>query len=574
MAITMKKQLITILVIILFFSCTVTSESYRTLSGNIKYKGSQQGPVQIKLYKLDVSAQGEARPLSKGDIYGAKKPFKEITLSELAAYEFSQLPPGHYSVLAYMDLDRDGKLDFKPIEPLGWYASQLGARFSSVDLTRENKENIDFLLRAPTPFPEKDIQIKHGALRWIKGMPVLQLQGTGEERGYAHGYLLGRQIIDFFEFYIIEDVWQSAKNYTDIYIPFLETHFKIPPEYDKESQALIQGMKDSGIDMHIESLGRDFDQIDLLAINAYIERRAAFPVSSPSSCTQFAFWGDFTQGNTLQGGLVAARNMDGECDVRKVTVSHFLIFAVDSSEPDHKRWISFMWPGFIGTISGINEDGLYSMENAGGTGPGEVKGNITPCSWVQRDILEREIQTITPSTILKEMNRFKCDGGGVTAPGSIILWVMPFQGQENPAFVYEGDRFGGKLRCPEEVRPTHPHNIMASNHHKVYGFDPSQPHLSFGKRISFSSLWRYEAGMNEMEAWARQKKALGIPEAKRLLQIVSHGSTEYSVIFSANQMRIWVAVDDLQTNLWDAPYLEWKEYPFEQLFMDIPHQLP
>jgi len=575
MHLAMKKQLITILVIILFLSCAVTSESHRTLSGRIKYKGNQKGPVHIRLYKLDGPAQGEARPLSKMDIYGAKKPLKEITLSEPSAYEFSQLPPGHYSVIAYMDLDKDSEIDFKPVEPLGWYASQPGARFSPVDLSKENQTNVDCLLRTPTPFPEKDIQREHGALRWIKGLPVLQLQGTGEERGYAHGYLLGRQIIDFFEFYVIEDVWQSAKNYTDVYVPFLETHLRIPPDFEKESQALIKGMKDSGIDLGVESLGRDFNQTDLLAINAYIERRAAFPVSSPSSCTQFAFWGDFTQETALQGGLVAARNMDGECDVRKVTVSHFLIFAVvDPSETGHKRWISFMWPGFIGTISGINEDGLYSMENAGGTGPGPVKGNITPCSWIQRDILEREIPTITPSGILKEMNRFQCDGGGITAPGSIILWSMPFQGQENPAFVYEGDRFGGKMRCPEEVRPIHPHTIMASNHHKVYGFDPDQPQLSFGRRVSFSSLWRYEAGMNGMEAWTRQKKALGIPEAKRLLQIVSHGSTEYSVIFSANEMKIWVAVDDLKTNMWDAPYLEWKEYLFEQLFTDKPPSHP
>jgi len=558
--------------IILFLFCAITAapDQYQTLSGSIQYEGDQKSPVQIRLYKLDVTSQGRVASLSKSDIYGAKKPFKEITLDQPSVYEFPRLPSGHYTVVAFMDLDKDQKLDFKPVEPFGWYADHPGARFSSVDLTKESKSNVDCLLRAPTPFPEKEIQIEHGALTWIKGLPVLQLQGTAEERGYAHGYILGTQIIDFFEFYIIEDTWQSAKNYTDIFVPFLETHFNLPPEFEKESHALIQGMKDSGIDMSVESLGRDFNSTDLLAINAYIERRAAFPVSPPSSCTQFAFWGDFTQDIGLQGRLIAARNMDGECDVRKVTVSHFLIFAVDPSEPGRKRWVSFMWPGFIGTISGINEDGLYSMENAGGTGPGPVVKNITPCFWVQRDILEKGIPKASAEKILNKMNQFQCDGGGVTAPGSIILWASPYQGQKNPAFVYEGDRFGGKIRGPEEVRPIHPHNIMASNHHKSYGFDPEQPQLSFGRNVSFSSLWRYEAGMNELEAWARQEKTLGILEAKRLLQIVSHSSTEYSVIFSANEMKIWVAVDDLKTNMWDAPYLEWKEYHFDQLFNHSP----
>ncbi|MFW6140149.1 MAG: hypothetical protein ACOC5S_02200 [Acidobacteriota bacterium] len=566
----MKGRFSIITIIIFFLSCTAFSEQYRTLSGKIKYKGNQKGPIQVRLYKLDVTSQGRVVPLSKRDLYEAKNPFKEITLEQPSAYEFSQLPPGHYTVLAYMDLDKDLHLDFKPVEPMGWYASQPGARFSPVDLTQQNKSDADCLLRAPTPFPEKDAKIEHGDLRWIQGLPVLQLRGTPEERGYAHGYLLGKQIIDFFEFYVIEDVWQSAKNYTDIFVPFLETSLCLAPELDKESQALIQGMKDSGINMKVESLGRNFNRTDLLAINAYIERRAAFPISPSSSCTQFAFWGDFTQDTELKGGLVAARNMDGECDVRKVTVSHFLIFAVDPSQAGNKRWISFMWPGFIGTISGINEDGLYSMENAGGTGPGTVVGDITPCSWIQRNILEQGIQKSTPEEILKKMSQFQCEGEGITAPGSIILWAFPYHGQKNAAFVYEGDRFGGKMRLPEEVRPVHPHNIMASNHHKVYGFNPDQPHLFFGRTVSFSSRWRYEAGMNEMEAWARQKNELGIPEAKRLLQIVSHGTTEYSIIFSANEMKIWVAVDDLKTNMWDAPYLEWKEYHFDQLFSQSP----
>jgi hypothetical protein len=325
-------------------------------------------------------------------------------------------------------------------------------------------------------------------------------------------------------------------------------------------------MKDSGIDMRVHSLSREFNRTDLLAINAYIERRAAFPVSPPSSCTQFAFWGSLTQNSQQKGGLIAARNMDGECDVRKVTVSHFLLFAVEPAEPGYKRWFSAMWPGFVGTISGINEDGLYSMENAGGTGPGPVVGNIVPCSWVQRYILETAGGHITPDKILNRMEQFQCEGGGITAPGSIILWAVPFHDQQAPAFVYEGDRFGGAVRIPAQIRPFHPHNILASNHHKIYGYHPDQPERSLGKPASFSSRWRYEAGMNQMEAWSRTEKALGLPEAKRLLQTVSHGTTEYSVIFAANPMRILVAVDDLETDMWDAPYLTWKEFSFKELF--------
>ncbi len=562
----MKARFCIIFITILGLTYSVTPNQERSLSGTVFFEGTYQGPVKVHLYKLPESSEGKVQSLSKRDIYGAKDPYKILTLEKPGSYSFSYLPPKHYSVLAFMDVDKDDRLDFNPPEPFGWYTSQPGGQYSLIDLTESDQQNVDFLLRTPTPFPRKDKQIKHGALRWIHGLPVLQLWGTAKERGYAHGYLVGKQIIDFFEFYVVEDSWHSAKLYEDIFVPFLEGRLHCPPEFLQECDAVIKGMKDSGIDTRVKSLGREFNRTDLLAINAYIERRAAFPVSPSSSCTQFAFWGSLTQDGPQEGGLIAARNMDGECDVRKVTVSHFLLFAVDPAEPGHKRWFSAMWPGFVGTISGINEDGLYSMENAGGTGPGPVVGNIVPCSWIQRYILEKEGKGATPEKILNRMGQFKCEGGGITTPGSIILWAVPFHNQEVPAFVYEGDRFGGAMRIPAQVRPLHPHSIMASNSHRFYGYNPDQPDLSFGKPVSFSSRWRYETGMNELEAWSRTGKALGLPEAKRLLQIVSHGSTEYSIIFLANKMHILVAVDDLKTDMWDAPYLTWKEYQFEELF--------
>jgi len=326
------------------------------------------------------------------------------------------------------------------------------------------------------------------------------------------------------------------------------------------------------MDMRVEWLGRDFQRVDLLAINAYIERRAAQPSPAASlmpegpACTQFAFWGEATQGSELAGGLIAGRNMDGEVDLRKVTVSHFLLFAVDPSEPGRRRWVSAMWPGFVGTITGINEEGLYAMENAGGSGPGPVVDGLTPCSWVQRNILENAGGESTPASIAERFEAFRSPAGGVFGGGSIILWAVPYRGQPAPAFVSEGDRFGTDIREPGEVAPASRFEIMASNHYLTYGVDPDRPGFFFGKAADFSSTWRYEAGMNALEAWARQKKPLGTAEMRRLLQTVAHGTTEHSVIFRANEMTLDVAVDDLESDLWDAPYQSWVTFSFEELF--------
>ena len=75
-----------------------------------------------------------------------------------------------------------------------------------------------------------------------------------------------------------------------------------------------------------------------------------------------------------------------------------------------------------------------------------------------------------------------------------------------------------------------------------------------------------ETGMRTLEAWSRQDKTLGLEEAIRLLEQVAQGSTEYSVIFLANEGRIFIAVDDLKADLWDAPYMKWAGFSFDELF--------
>ena len=548
------------------FSCGEALSITRSLSGRLIYEGDHSGSVVVNLYKLSAPSDGRILRITKADIYGDLDPLQSVKLEKPGKYTFDHLVPGHYSVLAFIDKDGNSEVGFDPPEAFGWFTSNPGGRWDPIDLTQSDAANCDFRLRVPTSFPTENTIIEHGALRWMQGLPVLQLWGTAEERGFAHGYLVGKQIIDFFEFYIIEDSWRSAKQYQDTFVPFLENHLACPPEFLKECEAVIKGMRASGIDMRVGALERDFNRTDLLAINAYIERRAASPVTAPSACTQFAFWGSLTQKNDHKRGLIAARNMDGECDVRKVTVSHFLVYAVDPSETDRKRWVSTLWPGFVGTISGINEEGLYSMENAGASGPGPIPDRVVPCSWIQRIILEKQGRDASPESVLEMMKPYVCSTGGITAAGSIILWAVPDTGQESPAFVYEGGRAGFALRSPSDVRPVDPNNIMASNHHLVYGFDPERPGESLRRAVSFSSRWRYETGMHTLEAWSRQGLSLGRDEAIRLLQQVAHGTTEYSVIYLANENRILIAVDDLKTDMWDAPYRKWKEFHFDELF--------
>jgi len=126
--------------------------------------------------------------------------------------------------------------------------------------------------------------------------------------------------------------------------------------------------------------------IDILGINAYIEL---------GGCSQFVAWGAQTHSQQT----IAARNMDGEIEPRKITVSHLTMFLIDPSPEEiaqgtqpklficaririaylgRKRYVSIMWPGFIGTLTGINEYGLYGMMDTGHTYDGPAVHNLRP----------------------------------------------------------------------------------------------------------------------------------------------------------------------------------------------------
>lgn len=518
--------------------------------------GALAGPIIIRCYRLHTGKDGRARRLSKRDFYHAT-PTEEL-VTDGGAFKLEGLRPGHYSIVAYQDVNHDGKLGFDPAEPLGWYCAEPAGWIVPIDL-RKTSASVRLALRTTTPIRIGKSGKSEATM--VRGIQTVRLRGSAAERGHAHGVLLGRQILDFFEFYILEDKFKSAKTYQATFVPFLEQNFRYPAEFLTEIDAVIAGMKTSGLDMRVASLGRDFQRTDLIAINAYIETRAM-----RSSCTQFAFWGAQTAGTDVKGGLIAGRNMDGEIDVRKTTVSHFVVFAVDQQDQKKKRYLNLMWPGFVGTITGINEDGVYSMENAGATGKGPVEDSLVPISWTQRFILENVSDRVPPKAIASLIRAHRSSGGGSCGPGCIILFAFPFRDQTAPAIVFEGDRFGGAIRFPGEVRPFAKTMIMATNHNLKYGVDPDQPGMAFGKSAYFSSRWRYEAGMHLVESWQRQGRKFGTKEMVRLLQTAAHGTTEHTIIFRANAMSLDIAVDDLAADMWDAPYQPFRTIRFEEFF--------
>jgi len=303
-----------------------------------------------------------------------------------------------------------------------------------------------------------------------------------------------------------------------------------------------------------------FELIDLFAINAYIELG-----NYASLCSQFVIWGS----RTVDGNTIAARNMDGEIDIRKITVSHLTIFSVSPSETNQNKFISIMWPGFIGTLTGFNEHGLYGMMNTGVCDTGVPVQNAQPVSWSMRAVLQSlTAETATPENTLQTLSQYRCSGGGISTSGTIFVYARNNTAKTGPlGYVFEGDKYNSVIRVPGEVDPMGSDEfIMATNHFMVYGVDPFLPQLNFGKPDAFGSLVRYSTGALTLSAWERVDQKADVRSMQDILQRVCRGFTEHSVIWTPHDRKFYVANSQWKPTLWDAPYETWVPFVFDDLF--------
>ena len=284
----------------------------------------------------------------------------------------------------------------------------------------------------------------------------LHLSGNHTQRGIAHGYLLCTQIIDWLEFYLIQTIFKgSFSNYNQFY-KFLQSNIVFPPTFIAEIEGIIVGMKQSKQSLNVPSLNRNITKYDIMAINSYLEVTAQIPgpyLLAPDTmnngsydipfgaCTQFVATHNFTDDRHLLTG----RNMDGECDESKVTVTHLIIFAIDATT-SISRIVSILWPGFVGSLSAINEDGVYVMMNTGNMNKAKVIGDITPISIIGRSIIDNIGSNNFSSTFIQKyvIDNFASNQSasrqGTSGGGAILVIACDKDFGQESMFILEMDR--------------------------------------------------------------------------------------------------------------------------------------
>ena len=198
----------------------------------------------------------------------------------------------------------------------------------------------------------------------VDGKKILKVWGSHYERGYATGYLFGDKIKDISEDYFISALFDGNSYLYESTRTYFIDNFQIEEKYISETQGIIDGMIEADIILFSDILGRDIDANDIQLSNAVVDIAAIVDLDYDFGCSSLSSWG----GNTildqeLGGDLVITRNMDWT--PHPTLLGNHLLVVHFPSEADEVNWLSFTFPGFIGGLSSLNENGLCAFMNMG-----------------------------------------------------------------------------------------------------------------------------------------------------------------------------------------------------------------
>ncbi len=196
----------------------------------------------------------------------------------------------------------------------------------------------------------------NGYLYEVDGQPVLHVWGSHYEMGYAHGALLGEQIMESMQDYVLRLLPPSIYSAMHVIAPLL---FALPDEYREEVQGMVDGIFASGANPFIEELGRYIDAGDLIFCNAVGDIGAM-------ACSSQLAWDDATAGDpALDGETALVRNLDWALAGPNpyLLPEGTVVITYDPTDAGEQAVAAVTFPGFFGCLSCMNESGLTATVN-------------------------------------------------------------------------------------------------------------------------------------------------------------------------------------------------------------------
>jgi hypothetical protein len=359
-----------------------------------------------------------------------------------------------------------------------------------------------------------------GQLDESSGLRVLRVWGTPHEQGFAHGYLLAADIKALFDEEVLDPKIIGDVNLYEQRLrgQMLPMFFFTPAEVE-ELEGMLEGMraKLGGSGLHLERLNRPLDLKDLKAVNALPDWYTLF-------CSSFSAWGDLE----ADGQIITGRNLDF-LNLPLLRKTHVTVVYLDPAG-DGKAWVSQTWPGVIGVLTAMNEEGVtISLHDSSGPRP-QAWGGFRPRILALREAIEKA----SADTAIKEVQEILRRQPAFV--GNNVHVSVPYTGQDTPAAILEYD---GALNVGQGVTVREAtskgsdgveHAVFCTNHYRTR----SQP----------QQCWRYESLAKGIKERVEKKQPIDLATARKLMKDVSVKGTFQTVIFLPNQRSMYVGLAD------------------------------
>ena len=246
-------------------------------------------------------------------------------------------------------------------------------------------------------------------------------------------------------------------------------------------------------------------------------------------CSSFAAWGEKSE----DGNLILGRNFDFY--VNDAFAENKIVAFINPKEG--YPFMTVTWPGMVGTVSGMNKEGLTVTINAG-------KSKIpiiakTPISILTREILQHAKNIDEAVAIAKKRQLFVSESimvGSAHDNKAVLIEVSPekmdvFDVANSNQLIcsnhFQSDAFKNDERNLSQI----------ANSHSKYRYDRMQELFSENPKINpkiASDILRNKDGLQNM--------ALGYGNEKALNQLMAH----HGIIFKPKEKLVWVSANPYQ----------------------------
>ena len=364
-----------------------------------------------------------------------------------------------------------------------------------------------------------------GVLQVENGVRVLKLSGSNYEMGYAHGYLLAEEIIYTLDNFVFWSAFLLGQDYDELvsnmqFIDWQEC-------YEDELQGMLDGIRDrlplKDRKVHPKGFGKEVDLVDLKIANSV----------SDWGCSSFSSWGNAT----FDGSLIFARNLDYYAGRNECFKKMHLLVSFDDGIS--QRWVTASICGFIGCISGMNEQGMVlALHDTNHFSSSSSTGYVPRCL-ILRKMAEQANESWTPAIVADQMESYPGYLGmnlhvcfpALGRTDDKISGIVEFDGN---ALHDDGQ---STLRIPTDndmlpvdedfdQRLNYSHSLICTNHYLKRKTD-----------IYNETAGRYVIIKRDLAA-AKADGNVSIDEALEIMEAVGDAGTIHTTLFRPDQKRL------------------------------------